>query len=91
VYNTIAPYTVRRNHYDLDAELAECFRDCEPLIKEELQKRAQGVGTLHEEVDDGTRRVLGKTAGREVRAQRESMWRAFKSAVKEMVAPAKAP
>lgn len=86
VYNTIAPYSVRRPHYKLEAELAECFEDCKPLIKAELERRARGAPSAQYEDDDDSRSVKSKVAEREHRAEYQSMWSAFKTAVKEMVA-----
>ena len=87
-YNIVAPASVRANLTTPEAELKACYRDCEGLIREELQRRVKmGLEPpvqhkLKLGKEDGPK---GKTAEEEA-AVRETMLSAFRRLVKEVFA-----
>ncbi|GAA6060294.1 hypothetical protein JCM10212_002935 [Sporobolomyces blumeae] len=102
-YNVIAPYHVRRPLITLPAELARVVRLSAPTIASELSRRLSlGLHTtpstvpLDEDELDEEGRVRSLTAdemGGERKAVKESMWKAFRRVVVEVLgkAPDEAP
>lgn len=88
-YNGMAPYAVRRSPLSLTTELEMCISDSASAIEKELFRRYEGrpnPNALGEKEDDGSRVVVGKTVGEggEEKEVEESMWGAFKRALREV-------
>lgn len=84
----MAPYPVRRAPLSLRVELEACFRDSAPTIVKELQRRLDGGGDeVVKERAKWEREIVGKVVGEEgeEKAVKESMWRAFRRVVRELL------
>jgi DnaJ family protein C protein 28 len=86
-YNIVAPPTARALFTTVELELAACYKDCQPLIKEELERRVRaGMGTPR-----GAGVIQGPLRGPKGRieaeegAVKESMLSAFRRFVREVV------
>lgn len=66
---------MRRALYNLDAELKLCFKDSVPVIEVELEKRL-----LAGQKEEG---VAMEDSGYSVAVEKQSMWQAFKSLVRD--------
>lgn len=86
-YNVVAPPAVRAGLVSVQSELDGCYRDCGPLIKEELERRVKAglAGPEWQPVDLGGGLVRGKS-GPEEPAVRETMLSAFRRLVREVFA-----
>lgn len=85
-YNVVAPPSARSPVTSVESELAGCYRDCAPLIRQELERRAQaGYGAATYKVKQGSADgPTGKTAP-EQSAVRETMLSAFRRLVREVI------
>lgn len=86
-YNVVAPPSVRAGLVSVASELDGCYRDCGPLIKEELERRVK-AGLASPEWQPTSlpgREVRGKS-GPEEPAVRETMLSAFRRLVRETFA-----
>lgn len=89
-YNAQAPYAVRRAPLMFKVELDSCITASIPFITNELQRRLDGGGLLVElppskpRVD---REILGHVVGEEgeQKAVEESMWKAFRRVLVEVL------
>lgn len=88
-YNGMAPYPVRRSPLSLKGEMESCFSDCQQAIANELQRRLDGGGKAVRlpERSRRDREIVGRTVGEEgeQKAVHETMWRAFKRLVIEVL------
>ena len=85
-FNIIAPYAVRRPFYSLEAELERTFRVAQPFIAGELRRRLEG--TDEDRLPDREQcdpRIEGRVAEEELEEVKETMWRAFKRVVGEIL------
>ncbi|GAA5865388.1 hypothetical protein JCM1840_001551 [Sporobolomyces johnsonii] len=92
-YNVIAPYHVRRPLLTLRNELDSAITLCAPSIATELQRRlSQGVHTsparvVADDLDDGdgVRSITADEMGGERKEVKESMWKALRRVVVEVL------
>lgn len=85
-FNIIAPYAVRRPLHSLEAELARTYRLAQPYIVSELKRRLEGTdGDRLPVRDNGERRIEGHVAEQEEKEVKETMWRAFRRLVVEVL------
>lgn len=85
----MAPYAVRRSPLSVTTELEMCISNSAGSIIKELTRRFEGrpnPDKLEEKEDDASRVVVGKEVGQggEEKEVEESMWGAFKRAVREI-------
>ncbi|GAA5925016.1 uncharacterized protein JCM15063_005792 [Sporobolomyces koalae] len=92
-FNIIAPYHVRRPLLNLESELVRTITQSAPPIAQELSKRLSlGLHTtpsslpiLPTEEEDGARNLTAEEMGGERKAVKESMWKAFRRVVVEVL------
>lgn len=85
-FNIIAPYATRRAQFRLDLELARTYRLAQPWILSEMRRRLEGGQEAGLPVRDmGERKIEGRVAEEEVAEVKETMWRAFKRVVVEVL------
>lgn len=93
-FNIIAPYHVRRPLISLEIEIDRCYRLAGPVIEAELQRRLDGSDEDRLPIRDTPKaEIKGKVAEREEKGVKETMWRAFKRVLVEVLAkgPDEAP
>jgi DnaJ family protein C protein 28 len=86
-YNVLAPFSVRRAVLHLESELEACFADVGPKLQAELEHQMrQGTSGPPTTPTSGLRMERrGSETAEEVGAVDESMWKAFKRLVSELV------
>lgn len=86
-FNIIAPYATRRPFISLDIELDRCYRLAAPVIEAELQRRLDGMDEDRLSIRDTPKREIhGKVADKEEKEVKETMWKAFKRVLVEVLA-----
>lgn len=85
-FNIVAPYTVRRPLHSLELELARTYRLAQPYVLGEMRRRLAGTEDdrlpVREKVE---RKVEGHVAEKEEPEVKETMWRAFKRVLVEVL------
>lgn len=94
-FNIIAPYHVRRPLLSLDSELNRTVSNSSKLISLELNRRlSQGIHTTPSSIlpgqdgledEEGVRNLTAEEMGGEKKAIKESMWKAFRRVVVEIL------
>lgn len=86
-YNGVAPFSARKGLLTLENEIQSAVRQCAPAIITELERRLAGGPSVstHSTTKAIEREIKGKTAEEEDKAVKESMWRAFKRLVRQVV------
>ncbi|KAM0749264.1 hypothetical protein T439DRAFT_326993 [Meredithblackwellia eburnea MCA 4105] len=88
-YNTQAPYTVRRSLFKVEKELESCFKDSGSVIADDLKRIMDGGYSATTSVGRGKggeeRIVQIDGFGEERGAVKETMWRAFRRLITQVL------
>lgn len=86
-YNIVAPASVRMPLLTVELELLGAYRDCTPILQDELQRRVKaGLGSSTLQIKQGPKGdLVGKLAAGEEPAVKETMLSAMRRLVRDLV------
>ncbi len=85
-FNIVAPYSVRRPFFSLASELERTYRLARPYIVSELRRRLEGSDEDRLPIKETEqRKVEGHVAEKEEKEVKETMWKAFRRVMVEIL------